>query len=140
MSESIFHFADDIIYVGVEDMTDGPNTPGQPRKTAYENDGIWAGVTTVTAKDQPSQWHHHMDHDSIMYMLNGEIRIDWGINGEKSFTLKPGEFAFFRRGVIHRAQILECEGDCKFVVVRLGQGETVANVDGPGPNVIDTLI
>lgn len=137
MSESIFQFTDDIIYVRGEDMTDGPNTPGQPRQTAYEADGIWTGVTTVTAKDIPSQWHHHKDHDSIMYMLNGEIRVDWGVSGERSFTLKPGDFAFFRRGVIHRAQILECDGDCNFVVVRLGQGETVENVDGPGPNAVD---
>ncbi len=137
MSQSIFDFKDDIIYVRAADMTDGPNTPGQPRKTAYEAGGIWTGVTTVTAKDIPSQWHHHKDHDSIMYMLNGEIRVDWGDGGEKSFTLKPGDFAFFRRGVIHRAQILECEGDCNFVVVRLGEGETVENVQGPGPNVVD---
>ncbi|MBY5989144.1 MULTISPECIES: cupin domain-containing protein [Roseovarius] len=137
MGDSIFKFPDDIVYVRGSTMTEGPYTPGQPRMTAYETEGLWTGITTVTAKDTPSQWHHHKDHDSIMYMLNGEIRVDWGEKGEKSFTLAPGDFAFFRRGVIHRAQILESDGDCRFLVVRLGAGDTVENVDGPGPNVID---
>ena len=137
MSDSIFNFNEDIVCVRGEDMTDGPNTPGQPRQTAIDIEGLWAGVTTVIAKDTPSQWHHHKDHDSVMYMLQGEIRVDWGDDGEKSFTLKPGDFAFFRRGVIHRAKVIEGDEDCKFAVVRLGLGETVENVDGPGPNVID---
>jgi uncharacterized RmlC-like cupin family protein len=137
MKDSIFNFKEDIIYVREGSMSTGPMTPGQPRKTAFETEGLWAGVTTVTARDTPSQWHHHKDHDSVMYMLNGELRVDWGDKGEKSFTLSPGDFAFFRRGVIHRAQVIESEGDCTFVVVRLGSGDTVENVDGPGPNVID---
>jgi uncharacterized RmlC-like cupin family protein len=136
VNDSIFQFDGDIIYVRGDDMRDGPHTPGQPRKTAFETAGLWAGVTSVTAEAEPSQWHHHKDHDSVMYMLNGEIRVDWGDDGEKSFTLKPGDFAFFRRGTIHRAQVLESDGLCNFVVVRIGDGETVENVDGPGPNVL----
>lgn len=134
MSTSLF--TDDIVYVGKDDLTAGPHTPGQPRQTAFETDGLWAGVTTVTAKDAPSQWHHHADHDSVMYMLKGEIRVDWGEKGEKSFVIGPGEFAFFKRGVIHRAQIIDDNDACSFVVVRIGAGETVVNVDGPGPNVV----
>lgn len=128
-------FRDDLIYVSKDDFRDGPGTPGQPRKTAFETDGLWAGVTTVIAKNTPSQWHHHADHDSVMYMLTGQIRVDWGENGEKSFLIGPGDFAFFRRGVIHRAKVINGDEDCSFAVVRIGKGETVLNVDGPGPNV-----
>ena len=131
-------FQDDIVYVGRDDLTTGLHTPGQPRQTAFETDGLWAGVTTVTAKDVPSQWHHHADHDSVIYMLAGAIRVDWGELGEKSFVIAPGEFAFFKRGVIHRAQIVDDSDACRFVVVRIGEGETVVNVDGPGPNAIST--
>jgi len=133
MSDSLFK--DDIIHVAGDNMTDGPNTPGQPRKTAFETEGLWAGVTTVIAKDTPSQWHHHADHDSVMYMLEGAIRVDWGADGEKSFVMRPGDFGFFRQGVIHRAQLVEGSERCSFAVVRIGMGETVVNVDGPGPNV-----
>ena len=72
------------------------------------------------------------DYDSIMYMLAGRIRVDWGAAGEKSFEVGPGEYAFFRRGVIHRAQILEGRENCRYVFVRIGKGESVVNVDGPG--------
>ncbi len=133
MTDSIF--PDDIVYVGEADFTDGPHTPGQPRKTAYETDGLWVGITRVTARDVPSQWHHHADHHSIMYMIEGQIRFDHGEAGEKSFLIGPGEFAFFRRGVIHRAQIIDGDEDVRFMVVRMGAGETVVNVDGPGPTV-----
>ncbi len=134
MSQSLF--PDDIVYISEADFTEGPHTPGQPRQTAYETDGLWVGVTRVTARDVPSQWHHHADHDSIMYMIAGQIRVDWGEEGEKSFVIGPGEIALFRRGVIHRAQIIDAEEDVRFMVVRTGSGETVMNVDGPGPNVI----
>jgi uncharacterized RmlC-like cupin family protein len=133
MRKSLFN--DDIIFVSSSDMIDGPNTPGQPRQTAFETEGLWAGVTTVIAKDTASQWHHHADHDSVMYVLTGSIRVDWGSQGEKSFVMKPGDFAMFKRGVIHRAQNVEGSDICRFVVVRIGAGETVVNVGGPGPNV-----
>ncbi len=126
---------DDIICVSPKDFIDGPNTPGQPRVTAFENEGMWAGITTVIAKGSPSQWHHHADHDSVMYMLSGQIRVDWGEDGEKSFTMAPGDFAFFKRGVIHPAEVILGDEDIRFVAVRVGKGETVINVDGPGSNV-----
>lgn len=126
---------DDILCVRADQLTDGPNTPGQPRKTAFETHGLWAGVTTVIAKETTSQWHHHADHDSVMYVLTGHIRVDWGEQGEKSFEMGPGDFAFFRRGVIHCAQLIGDSDRCSFVAVRVGEGETVVNVDGPGPNV-----
>lgn len=125
-------FEEDILLVSHDQLQDGPNTPGQNRRTAFAPDGLWVGECEVTAHDLPSQWHHHADYDSIMYMLAGRIRVDWGATGEKSFELGPGDYAFFRRGVIHRAQILEGRDNCRYVFVRIGQGESVVNVDGPG--------
>ena len=133
MTTSLFN--DDIIHVPDGSMTDGPNTPGQPRQTAFETQGLWAGVTTVIAKDTPSQWHHHADHDTVMYMLDGSIRVDWGETGEKSVDMHPGDFAFIKRGAIHRAQLINDSKSCSFAVVRIGLGETVINVDGPGPTI-----
>ena len=55
-------------------------------------------------------------------MIVGEIRVDWGEEGEKSFVIGPGEIALFRRAVIHRAQIIDAEEDVRFmIVVREGQ-------------------
>lgn len=115
-----------------KDLTAGPITPGQIRKKAYAADGIWVGECHVTALNEPSQWHHHANYDSIMYMLSGRIRVDWGGHGEKSFEMEAGDYAFFPRAAIHRAQILEGGDDVRYVFVRLGSGESVVNVDGPG--------
>ncbi|QIE47477.1 cupin [Pseudohalocynthiibacter aestuariivivens] len=114
------------------DLQDGPNTPGQNRQTAYSEDGLWIGQCEVTARDQPSQWHHHKDYDSIMYMIEGRIRVDWGEYGEKSFEMGPGDYGFFGRKVIHHAQIIDAPDNCRYVFVRIGSGESVVNVDGPG--------
>ncbi|ABD56015.1 Cupin 2 protein [Jannaschia sp. CCS1] len=113
-------------------LADGPNTPGQPRQTAFSGDGLWIGQCEITARDLPSQWHHHENYDSIMYMLDGRIRVDWGENGEQSFEMGPGDYGFFGRKVIHRAQIIDAPRTCRYVFVRLGEGESVVNVDGPG--------
>lgn len=113
-------------------LTDGPNTPGQPRQTAYSGNGLWVGECEITACDSPSQWHHHENYDSIMYMLEGRIRVDWGEYGEKCFLMGPGDYGFFGRKVVHRAQIVDANENCRYVFVRLGEGESVVNVNGPG--------
>ncbi|UXX83209.1 cupin [Roseovarius pelagicus] len=125
-------FGREIIHLTQADLQDGPNTPGQNRQTAYSEDGLWIGQCEVTARDQPSQWHHHKDYDSIMYMIEGRIRVDWGEYGEKSFEMGPGDYGFFGRKVIHHAQIIDAPDNCRYVFVRIGSGESVVNVDGPG--------
>ena len=57
----------------------------------------------MTARDVPSQWHHHADNDCIMCTIAGEIRVDWGEEREDSFVIAPVVIALFKRGVIHRA-------------------------------------
>lgn len=121
-----------IQYVTSDQLSDGPNTPGQNRRKAFSIDGLWVGECHVTAIEAPSQWHHHADYDSLMYMLSGRIRVDHGTNGEDSFEIGTGDYAFFPRGAIHRAQILEGGENVHYVFVRLGSGESVVNVDGPG--------
>lgn len=125
-------FDGEIFYVSKDDLKDGPNTPGQLRKSALSSHGMWVGECQVTAREIPSQWHHHKDYDSMMFMLEGRIRVDWGPDGEKSFELGPGDYAFFGRRAIHRAQIIDAPEDCRYVFVRIGQGESVEHVDGPG--------
>lgn len=127
MRESIFKT---ITCVKSSDLQDGPSTPGQERATAFAADGIWIGQCNVTAFDEPSQWHHHADYDSVMYMLSGRIRVDWGKDGCESFELCAGDYAMFPPGMIHRAKIIEGE-DVRYVFVRIGSGESVIAVDGP---------
>lgn len=118
-------------YVKANELVDGPITPGQNRKKALEAGNLWVGQCHVTALDTPSQWHHHEEFDSVMYMLSGRIRVDFGANGQDSFEIGQGDYAYFPRRAIHRCQIIEGGDDVHYVFVRVGQGETVVNVDGP---------
>lgn len=113
------------------ELQDGPITPGQIRRKALEAGGLWVGECHVTALDEPSQWHHHKDFDSVMYMLSGRIRVDHGSGGKESFELGAGDYAYFPRRLIHRCQILEGDDDVRYVFLRIGKGETLENVDGP---------
>ena len=69
-----------------------------------------------------------------MYLISGRCRIDSGADGKISTEMKAGDFGLFGKGVIHRVQILD-DGQCDYVFVRLGEGESVVAVDGPGPRV-----
>jgi len=129
MTKSLF---ETIGYVKGNETTQGPITPGQNRRKAITADGLWVGECHVTALEAPSQWHHHAEFDSVMYMLSGRIRVDFGEHGEKSFEIGKGDYAYFPRRAIHRCQILEGGDDVYYVFVRVGHGESVVNVDGPG--------
>lgn len=122
----------EIGFLQSKDTVQGPITPGQNRRKAITADGLWVGECHVTALEEPSQWHHHADFDSVMYMLSGRIRVDYGENGEKSFEIGKGDYAYFPRRAIHRCQILEGGNDVYYVFMRMGHGESVVNVDGPG--------
>ena len=123
---------DRIGFVKADQLIDGPITPGQNRKKALEAGPLWVGQCHVTALNAPSQWHHHQEFDSVMYMLSGRIRVDYGVDGKESFEIGKGDYAYFPRRAIHRCRIIEGGDDVHYVFVRLGEGETVVNVDGPG--------
>ncbi|MBN8939246.1 MAG: cupin domain-containing protein [Rhizobiales bacterium] len=126
-------FPDDLIFVRPDQREPGPVTRGQVREKAFVNDDIWVGYCDITARDEPGQWHHHANYDSIMYLMSGRCRIEWGDAG-KSAIMAAGDFGFFGKGVIHRVQIID-DGRCDYVFVRLGKGESVVAVDNPGPRV-----
>ncbi|WP_246040502.1 hypothetical protein [Roseovarius arcticus] len=56
--------------------------------------------------------------------------MDWGEQGEKSFEMRSGDYGFFGRKVIHRAQIIDAPENCRFIFIRLGEGESVVAVEG----------
>lgn len=129
MSTGLFK---EIGYIKADQLQMGPQTPGQVRKKALEAGELWVGQCHVTALNEPSQWHHHQEFDSVMFMLSGRIRVDFGENGQDSFEIGKGDYAYFPRRAIHRCEILEGGDDVHYVFVRVGEGETVVNHDGPG--------
>lgn len=114
-----------------EERAQGPSTPGMDRFTALATDRVWAGGAR-TETGLVSAWHHHGDHESVIYVLSGALRMEFGPGGRESFDAGPGDFIFVGRGEIHRESNPSAQ-PADLVVVRAGSGESVVNLGGPAP-------
>ncbi|MET0799991.1 MAG: cupin domain-containing protein [Actinomycetota bacterium] len=114
-----------------DERTDGPPTPGMIREEAVSTTRTWAGLVT-TEPDMVSGWHHHGEHESIIYVLSGALRMEFGSGGAESLDAGPGDFLFVEPGAVHR-ESNPADVDASLVVIRSGSGEPVINVDGPQP-------
>ena len=92
--------------VRAEEMhTPAVTTPGMDRREAFDHDGVWAGTLTTSA-GIVTGWHVHAGHDTYIYIA---------------------------RGLIHREGTAAGSTGVEAVLVRVGEGEPVTNVDGPEP-------
>lgn len=114
-----------------EERTAGAGTPGIIREEAVATDGMWAGLAK-TAAGMVSGWHHHGDHESVIYVLSGALRMEFGPDGCETLDGGPGDFLYVARAATHR-ESNPTEQESHVVVVRSGSGEPVFNVEGPEP-------
>ena len=112
------------------DRTPGPATPGMDRQQAFAGDDLWAGFVRTDA-GMVSGWHHHGDYESVIYVLTGALRMEFGPGGADVVEARPGDFVRVPRGAVHREGNPSAE-PAEIVVVRAGRGESTYNVDGPG--------
>jgi len=107
----------------------GPPTPGMKRKAALASDDMWMGEVRTDAGVM-SGWHHHGEHTTYGYVIDGEVRVEFGPNGSESLQGGSGDFFMVPPHTVHR------EGnpgahEHVLMVVRVGSGPPVINVDGP---------
>jgi len=112
-----------------ERHTQTGQTSGMVREEAFHSDNTWAGVAR-TAPKALSGWHHHGDHESVIYVLAGRIRIECGAGGRTVLEGGPGDFLLIPAREVHR-EGNPTDETTDIVLVRAGQGEVVVNVDGP---------
>src|SRR5215218_8011753 len=104
-------------------------TPGMARAKAFEAPGLWAGVVD-TRPGAASGWHHHGEHESCLYVVEGVLRLEFGPGGGQVVEAGAGDFVHVPAGVVHRESN---PGDVvsRAVIARAGQGVPTTNVDGP---------
>jgi uncharacterized RmlC-like cupin family protein len=100
------------------------------REEAVSTDGVWAGLVR-TAPGMVSGWHHHGDFESMIYVVSGALRMEFGPGGRDILEAGPGDFLYVARGAVHR-EGNPTDIESHIVVARSGSGEPVVNVDGPG--------
>jgi uncharacterized RmlC-like cupin family protein len=106
-------------------------TPGMDREEAVRTPSMWAGIAK-TAPHAFSGWHHHGAYESVIFVLRGAVRLEYGPGGKETLDGAAGETLYVAPGEVHR------EGNpgdepSEIVVVRGGEGELVINETGPAP-------
>ena len=115
--------------VSPDERVVGDLTAGMVREEAIAVDGLWVGLAR-TEPGMVSGWHHHGEHESVIYVLSGALRMEFGPNGEHVLDTRPGDFISVPKGVVHRESNPSDE-PADIIVVRAGRGESTYNVTGP---------
>jgi uncharacterized RmlC-like cupin family protein len=104
-------------------------TPGMDREQAVRTPSMWAGIAK-TAGNTFSGWHHHGAYESVIYVLRGRLRLEFGKGGEELLEAGAGDTLYVAPGEVHREGNPGDEAS-EIFVTRGGSGEIVVNVDGP---------
>ncbi len=104
-------------------------TPGMKREAAIAREGLWSGIAT-TAPGMTSGWHHHGEHDTVIYVLDGAVRLEYGPAGGRTVEARTGDFLHVPARAVHR-ESNPLEAESRLLVTRTGSGALVVNVEGP---------
>jgi len=104
-------------------------TAGMIREEAVHTEGMWIGVVRTEA-GRSSSWHHHGTHESVIYVVSGQVHLECGPGGTTRFHARDGDCLYIPPGEIHREGNDGLE-ESEIVVFRSGSGDLVVNVAGP---------
>jgi uncharacterized RmlC-like cupin family protein len=107
-------------------------TPGMDRREAFADDDAWVG-SLRTEPGVMTGWHVHAGHDTYIHVVSGTAHIEYGPGGTLSADAGAGDFMLVPRGLVHREGTTAGSGGVRAVLVRVGHGELVTNVDAPEP-------
>ncbi|HSE70390.1 MAG TPA: cupin domain-containing protein [Nocardioidaceae bacterium] len=106
-------------------------TPGVTREQAVAVEGLWSGLAITQARTS-SGWHHHGEHETSIYVVDGALLLEFGPGGERAVEAGPGDFVHVPKHVVHR-ESNPADQESHLVVTRSGHGPVTVNVDGPPP-------
>ena len=104
---------------------------GLIREEAIHTNDLWAGIAR-TAPGNRSGWHYHAGWDTVAYVITGALRLESGPGGGAVVHAQPGDYVFIPKGEVHSEGNPAVE-EQTLVIVRIGSGPVVTNVDGPAP-------
>jgi len=123
---------DSIRSIPPEDRKTLPGPPGAPfvRQEMFGDGKVWVGEVT-TEPGTASPWHHHGDHETYVYILEGQATVEFGPGGASRIHAKAdGSLHIVPAGLVHR-EINDGPTRNRILVVRVGEGPSVFTLDGP---------
>jgi uncharacterized RmlC-like cupin family protein len=120
-----------VVVVRGSELAAGPPTPGMDRRQAFASESLWAGKVS-TEPEMVSGWHHHGTYETVIYVLSGALRMEFGPGGAETVDAGPGDFVVVPPGLIHR-ESNPSDATADLIGVRVGSGESVFAADGPEP-------
>ena len=120
---------DPVLVVTPTERTPGPVTEGMDRQQAFATEGTWSGLVR-TEPGMVSGWHHHGGYETVVYVLRGALKMEFGPNGSNTVEAGPGDFVYVPKGAVHRESNPAAE-PADVIVVRAGIGESTFTLDGP---------
>lgn len=103
-------------------------TSGMQREQAFAADDRWVGFVTADPGEW-SGWHHHGETDTYFYVIRGGMEFEYGGDGATE-SVNAGDFCHVPKGLVHRERPRP-GARAELVLVRIGSGPTVVNLDGP---------
>ena len=122
---------DPVQVIRPDDFVEADPTPGMRRRNAFQSPTLWAGVVH-TQPGAISGWHHHGEHDTSLYVVQGAMQLDFGPGGKTTVRAEVGDFIHVPPHAVHR-ESNPTDGVSTAVIARAGSGIPTVNVDGPDP-------
>lgn len=113
------------------ELTAGPATQGMTRKAADVDERVSIAEGNI-APQTMSDWHHHGEHTTCVYVRYGQVRVEWGPGSRESADVAAGDFFIQSPNTIHRESNPGAD-DLTLVAFQVSSGRQVVNVDGPEP-------
>ena len=85
---------------------------------------LWVGVVT-TQPGAASPWHHHGDHQTYAYVLEGEATVE--VADRRIRAEADGSLHVIPAGLPHR-ELNEGSTPNKILIIRIGEGPTVVPI------------
>jgi len=109
-----------------------PGPPGAPfvRERMFGDGHVWVGMVT-TEPGGASPWHHHGEHETYVYVLEGEATVEFGAGGTGRIRAQAdGALHIVPAGLPHR-EINTGPTPSRILVFRVGRGPAVVPLEGP---------
>jgi uncharacterized RmlC-like cupin family protein len=74
-----------------------------------------------------SSVHHHGPQETVVYVLSGPSRVQWGSRLEHAADLEPGDFVFIPPYMPHQEINPSSDESTRWVVMRSGGEAVVVN-------------